>query len=283
MAFITTSQKLSNRIGRVISTNRTTAPFLSGDVFARNSDFEIPNAFSLSNKLLQKVKASKVIFCDGYQVQKFLEDMGHELADKILIVGNSDKDWLEFPFENAPRVKAVFLQNSFVQDERVVTLPIGVENLTYYRNGRARNFDTKLIQIKKQDKVLVGPFSPTHQIRQNLVEDLKSCSRVEVTSSFFLDPFSYAKYAAQFAYIASPRGNGEDTHRTWESLYRGTSPVLLKNAWSLSLQMLKIPISLVETWDSLNIGNLPPFEEFNPAKLDALWWPYWRNRIVNLL
>ena len=280
---MTASQKLCNKIGRTIHSGRTTFPFLSGDVFARNSDFEIPISFTLSKKLAERVKASKVIFCNGYQVEKFLESMGGDLGGKILIVGNSDKDWFNFPIENAPTVKAIFLQNSFVEDERVFTLPIGVENLTYFRNGRARNFSQDLIQIQKQNRILVGPFSPTHEIRCNLVHDLRSSSRVEVPSSLILDPFTYAKYAAQFGYVASPRGNGEDTHRTWESLYRGTSPVLLRNTWSLSLQKLKIPISLVEMWDSQNIENLPPFEKFSPAKLEALWWPYWRNRILTLL
>jgi hypothetical protein len=246
-------------------------------------DFEIPKSFTLDSSLRHAVKMSRVIFCDGYQVERFIEALGSELGGKILIVGNSDRDWFDFPISLIPKIKAVFLQNSFVDDHRIFTLPIGVENLTYFRNGRARNFGPNLVKMQKIDKVLVGPFSPTHYIRSTLIENLQKSSRVEAPSSLFLDPFSYAKYAAQFAYVASPRGNGEDTHRAWESLYRGTVPVLLKNMWSLSIQKLGIPISLIEAWDSQSIDDLPPFQTFNPAKFEALWWPYWKQQISGLL
>lgn len=282
MGYLKTARRVSDKLGRIIYSRTTTFPYLSGDVFARKSDLVIPQEFSPSIGLRRRIYESRVIFCDGYQVGRFLEVFGREVFNKILVVGNSDSDWFDFPIQNAPRIKAVFLQNSFVEHERVFTLPIGVENISYFRNGRSRNFSKDLVNVEKINSVLVGPFSLTHEIRRDLCQNLLISNRVHVIDTEIFDSFSYAKYASKFGYIASPRGNGEDTHRSWESLYRGSSPVILRNSWSNSLLPLNLPIALIDEWSSDELDSLPTFQTFDPSKIEALWWPYWERRFSSL-
>jgi hypothetical protein len=271
------------KIGRVLYQNKTSEPFLSGDLFAKKSDLSFHTNFRLTNDTFKQIRTSNVIFCQGDQLQNFLENFGKYLSKKVLIVGNSDRDWFDFPFLMAPGIKAVLLQNSFVLDGRITTLPIGIENFAHYRNGRPRNFSDKFARKDKSDQVLVGPFSPTHEVRGTLPERLKDSSRAKVIASKRLGPFSYADLASQFGYIACPRGNGEDTHRVWESLYRGSSPVLLGNEWSSSLECLHLPIATVPEWTNACIDGLQPFSRFDPKKFEALWWPFWQSKIKNLL
>jgi hypothetical protein len=49
-------------------------------------------------------------------------------------------------------------------------------------------------------------------------------------------------------FIPSPAGNGLDCHRTWEALYLGCVPVILKNEFCGDKSW---PILIVDDWDEL--------------------------------
>ena len=86
--------------------------------------------------------------------------------------------------------------------------------------------------------------------------------------------------------IAAVRGNGIDTHRHWETLYRGVVPVTLRDSWSESLQTIGIPFRLIDSWDVECISKLfsiPDTLKISPLEIDALWEPYWRRRIESFL
>jgi hypothetical protein len=283
MPYDSLTSRVIGKAGKFVFRNKISKPFLSGDLFASESDLIIPNEFPKYRNLLSLIRDARVIFCNGYQAEDFINSFGKHLSGKVLIVGNSDKDWYEFPTSSTPGIKSIFLQNSFVTDDRIVPLPIGIENLSYYRNGRPRNFRRSFIYSEKVDKVLVGPFSPTHEFRRALIENLLDSPRIDVISNRVMEPYQYAKFSSTYGYIASPRGNGEDTHRTWESLYRGSSPVVLRNEWALSLKSLGLPISYVDEWTPESLEMLDPFKRFDPLDVQSLWWPYWRGKIRSLI
>ena len=96
----------------------------------------------------------------------------------------------------------------------------------------------------------------------------------------YLQPKKMANISAEFKFVACPRGNGTDTHRFWETLYRGSIPVVKSSEWSKLIAELGIPVLQLKQWD---------FEEFiwaksefeflhlNPADLPSLWLPYWKE------
>jgi hypothetical protein len=102
---------------------------------------------------------------------------------------------------------------------------------------------------------------------------------LQITSEH-LKPKALALWASTFQFIACPRGNGTDTHRFWEALYRGSVPVVKRSAWSESINDLQIPMIQLESWD---------FEEFierseavasvsiQPEKIPALWMGHWET------
>lgn len=275
--------RITDRVGRHVHRHKISEPFLSGDLFANKADVKISKVYLRERHLLSTIHSARVIFCDGDYAQDFLENFGELLSNKVLLVGNSDKDWHEFPLHLAPKIRAVFLQNSFTPSDRTFTLPIGIENIAHYRNGRLRNFDRKFVLKPKQDQVLIGPFSPTHLVRRNMMLELRESSRVKFAIAEKLKPYEFAEFSSRFGYVASPRGNGEDTHRIWESLYRGCSPVVLQSAWTREIGRLRLPILSVEAWSNKCLEAIEPFQEFDPSKLEELWWPFWRQKISSLL
>ena len=277
------ASRITDRIGRYVHRRKISEPFLSGDLFANKADIKISKAYLGEKQLLESIHSARVIFCGGDYAQNFLENFGEHLSNKVLIVGNSDKDWHDFPIHLAPKIRAVFLQNSFIASDRIFTLPIGIENIAHYRNGRPRNFDRKFLLEPKHDQVLIGPFSPTHLVRRDMMSELRDSSRIKFATAEKLKPYEFAEFSSRFGYIACPRGNGEDTHRIWESLYRGCSPVVLQNPWTREISRLGLPILSVEAWSNRCLEAIKPFQEFDPSKLEELWWPFWRNKINSLL
>lgn len=255
---------------------------MSGDLFAGISDISFfgPrfDAASIDGKDLDN---AQVIFCPSHELERLNSEYGKSLRAKILILGNSDRDFDGSELKVPRTVKHVFAQNLLNGSKYMSVLPIGIENLRLGRNGELHLFREALVNQHKLNRILVGPFSPTHHEREFFFSDnfLGNSSIVKVSDH--LSPNNFAKISADFKFVAAPRGNGLDTHRFWESLYRGSYPVVLQSTWSNQITELGIPLVTVSEWDENSLSSID-FEMpslSNPKQIPALWWPFWRDRI----
>lgn len=262
-------------------------PFLSGDVFADLADLSFYNPkYRGSQPSLRLASEAEVVFCPSHKLEDFLEDYGRVLRAKVLILGNSDRDFHDFEFKLPRSIRQVFLQNSEISDERFSILPIGIENRRLGVNGLPGLFQLGNSVIDKPRQLLVGPFGNTH-ISRNQISEIKWSSELDVqVIEKRISPQHYANISKNFRFVACPRGNGWDTHRFWETLYRGSVPIVLEDPWAAQIDNLEIPIIQVKKWDELEIGNaiqnysLP---DFIPMQIDALWVDYWIKKIQSYL
>jgi hypothetical protein len=73
-------------------------------------------------------------------------------------------------------------------------------------------------------------------------------------------------------FVISPPGNGIDCHRTWEALYMGCIPIVIKNDiydnWS------DLPILQVESYSQLTNETLENFlkKDFNSEMIEMEYW-----------
>ena len=82
----------------------------------------------------------------------------------------------------------------------------------------------------------------------------------------------YAKVASSYSYVLCPRGNGLDTHRFWETLYRGSVPVVLESPWSLALQAQGVPVVSLKSWKDLKNLSLTQRRLESINYLNPQWW-----------
>jgi hypothetical protein len=134
--------------------------------------------------------------------------------------------------------------------------------------------------IEKKEKIQVGPFSPTHFER----EELNSWSNIRDSRLHFVSeqipPKKLALLAPTFKFVACPRGNGTDTHRFWETLYRGSIPVVKESAWSKSIADLEIPLVQLQAWDFDEfIDKVGSFHQvkLDPSLIPILWMDHWEK------
>ena len=184
-------------------------------------------------------------------------------------------------------VRALFLQNSFISDnKRIFTLPIGIENLRWGVNGHPKLLK-QVFPGSLSDTVLFGPFGNTHPIRNAVFKEFSdNPGPWEVRPPIRISGPDYAAIAQRHRFIAAVRGNGVDTHRLWESFYRGILPIVQKDSWSCSLDDLNLPVLKINEWTAtelLNVYDSFPRMQFNPLNYESLWMPYWEKKIRSFL
>jgi hypothetical protein len=273
------SFNLGVRARQLMYRNRTSEPYISGDSIAKACDFELYKNRKNSKK---EIVDAKSIFCSSEKLEQMLDEFGDVINAKVLVLGNSDRDFFEVRSSFPESVKVVYLQNSHISDGFFQTLPIGIENLRHGRNGLLNLFRNPVPNRKVAEKILVGPFSPTHSERMELISWRQIKDERLHFQSEFLTPKTLADLAYSFKYIACPRGNGTDTHRFWEALYRGSIPVVKKSRWAQSIAELGFPVVQLSSW------NFSEFCEkskdlvgysFDPKSIPFLWMGYWREAI----
>jgi len=228
----------------------------------------------------EDIKTAKSIFVQSEKLETLLNILKIESVCQFILCGNSDRNIFELDVEIPASVKTIFIQNSFILNNyKIQPLPIGIESISYARNGF--KWTMKRSKFKTIKKLLVGPFGPTNKIRSDVLHAYNLESEKHVRVDFPMSPLRYAKIHRKFAFTLCPRGNGEDTHRVWESLYRGSWPILERNNWSIKIAE-KYPVILV---DSILDGKAI-FSEVSkaiyskpPTLIPSLFLPYWKELI----
>jgi len=271
---------------RVLVHRQNSSPFLSGDLFADRADVQMyPPRFRGLQPSRRKIAEARVIFCPSDRIEQFLDEYSGSIFAKVLILGNGDRDFENFETPLPSSIKGVFVQNLSFQNEKFRILPIGIENLRLAMNGFPALFTDSLAKQQKKEQVLIGPYSPTHPER-NFYQDLsvQSGPGFQILRGR-LEPAEYAEISSHFKYVAAPRGNGLDTHRFWETLYRGSIPVVSHSSWSTELRSMGIPLLEVDEWSFESLKKIPDstIELVDPKSIDVLWWDYWRREIESFL
>jgi hypothetical protein len=178
-------------------------------------------------------------------------------------------------------------QNLVIEDQpenvTIKAIPIGLENLALGRAGRKKYL--KIDSAKATDRILVPPMAPSNPIRAKVLNDLSEDTGVYEIHLEYLYAGEYFKLVNDYKFVLCLEGNGYDSHRIWETLYRNSFPVMLKTSWSEGLKELGVPIYLIDSIRSPSPDSLREFlqthEEFDCKKIRTLWIPYWESLIAS--
>jgi hypothetical protein len=212
-----------------------------------------------------------------------LDQYSERITAKVIITGNSDYEFHEIPRNIPTSVRALFLQNSFISDNKFIfTIPIGIENFRLGVNGNPKYIRYRTPVENRQNRVLFGPFSLTHSVRQEVIEIFGESQPGWDLLNVRISPREYDTIASRYAFISAVRGNGVDTHRLWESLYRGLVPIVAEDNWWNSLSKLYPQVVTISKWQSAEVKKTLLSQRptnFDPKTIATLWMPYWEKKI----
>ena len=213
---------------------------------------------SVNNK--RDYKDNDIIFCKTDFVSVLFSQLRDSKNKYTLITHQSDYEINERIFNTKPQcINRWFAQNVNYKHTALIPIPIGIENHTGPSKGIYTDFDffnsldiTKVPQ-KIHNKIYCNFSIKTHPHRNGILNSLVS-NGVGVSASN--KPYKeYWEEASKYLFIASPRGNGIDCHRTWEALLMGSIPIVEKHFMYDAYPHL--PIMQVDDWSEFVDMNYP--------------------------
>jgi len=270
-------------IQKFILRKMNNSPYLSGDSIAELCDYVVPSPLPKQNKLRNKIIKSKSIFVNGHDLVEFTSLVGELLQGKVLISGNSDHNFTS-PLLLKSKPNLILCQNNAIKNQsEIKTLPIGIENIKLARSG-FKYQHRGAHSFKYLDRVLIPPMSPTNVTRMSVVQYAKKHPEIFDLKSEYLSTRRYFRLLKDYKFVFACEGNGFDTHRLWEILYKNAFPIVLRSDWSDSLSWLNLPIMSIDKIEDVTKSNLREFFEKNSnfvaIETPQLWIPFWKNLLL---
>lgn len=157
-------------------------------------------------------------------------------------------------------VKKWFSTNNEVADERIVQIPVGVPDWTYY-------FLYK--QTKKENKIYVN-FSPNNLVRAEIFHT----NNPLFFRSRTVDKPEYVGHLRESKYVLCPPGNGLDTFRVCETLYCGSIPIVFNTPHNNVYGDLVIRI---DSLDQLSLDFLENTKVGQDLEMSTVDFNYWKS------
>ena len=247
------------------------------------------------NRFIDICDDTDAIFCKTDFISN-LTDMPH----RVVVTHNSDYHIDLCRYSDLPNFSHWFAQNKDYDDNRIISVPIGLENMKLRLSKAAQlgTFSSEVrgalqksllvdkinsLEIKKSGLCYMNFNINTHLTeRQKVWDQFSNEEWVTPTSDLTMEKFYFD--IASHKFVISPRGNGVDCHRTWEALYLRTIPIVKKSIHMNEFS--ELPILFVNDWSELSYNVLNAFYERVENKffnLDKLKISYWRDKINDKL
>jgi hypothetical protein len=237
-----------------------------------------PEGKIFTNNILQE---DSIIFCKTDFLDYLFENLKNSKYKYTLITHHSDYSIDEFIFKKKPVcIKKWFAINpTFIHDD-LISIPLGIKTHTgiyfeekYKTNWFLENIDN-LIKNEKQLKLYCN-WNNTNPYRNNVIEILKK-NNLNYTHECNKPFEEYATNMSKHKFVISPPGNGIDCHRTWEALYMGCIPIVIKNY--IYNSFTDLPILQLNDYSEITNNILDSFinKKFNYEKLTI---DYWKNKV----
>ena len=103
-----------------------------------------------------------------------------------------------------------------------------------------------------------------------------------------LTPSEHRNALRNYCFVASPPGNGLDTHRTWEAMYLRCVPIILRSHMSERYEGLGLPLWIVDSYGELLDTTEEELRDIyenviRKSQSEALWSEYWFSKIKSRL
>ncbi len=275
------SSQLNSRLGRRPSSE----PFLSGDTFRKHADAIYDETYRCS---VSEIRDNDVIFVKTDYLHEFYDNVIQSLKVPVTITAHNSDYQIDESYRDIldhAQVRKVFSENACIQHEKLVPLPIGLENQAKHNAGHCHDFKKlRKKNIPKKNAILMAFTLGTNPVKR--FECYKTLYRLPFVSQLppVTNSRTYRKVLAGHMFVASPPGNGPDCHRTWEAMYLGAVPIVEDNHMNRYFASLGLPLLLVKDWSEINEWTETTIarkyrEILDRSDTQALWSDYWLKRI----
>lgn len=270
--------------------------FICGDRFVEIADFvytipnpddyyKIPNTFT--REAVEAFKGVPIIYTLTGNAKSLFQELRPIDKEVIIITHSADVPADEVLYNQLPAcVRAWFAQNVDYEAHRLHSIPIGIEN-AQRREFHHQDKPAKILGKAEDEKTLRNLCYLNCSVWTKR-DEREECYRqlagkpwvTTVTNPNIFDFDGYIDNIYKHKFVACPRGNGIDTHRTWETLYLDSIPIERRNRNNAAWRDL--PICYVNEWKEVTEELLNrEYDRIMSTEwnLDKLYMPYWETLI----
>jgi hypothetical protein len=184
----------------------------------------------------------------------------------ILFTHNSDYgvNSNHIKYLNNPNLLMWYAQNINVSHPKLKSIPIGIAN-EEWEHGNTSILKSTIDKNPKKTNLIYANFNANTNINER-TSCINSLNRNNIKIDTVKKFDEYVDELSKSYFSVSPNGNGFDCHRTWESLYLKTIPIVTKSI--NSIQYKNYPIVIIEDWISFSRND------FTLELYESLWYNF---------
>jgi hypothetical protein len=218
--------------------------------------------FDLANPRPAQWNNPRLVFCYSHRLREFRAWLGIAMNPIVLVAHNSDENFTGSYADlcDHPRIVAIYSQNVLYDHPRLFCLPIGIANSMWGHGNLDKIMAVVKAEIPKTQDIYFYFAIITNRVDRTLCRTI--CEEKGLTFGTAQPHQNYLATLASYKYAICPAGNGIDSHRLWECLALGVTPIVVRNVFTTKFARA-FPCVLLDSWDSLD-----------PAKLMREWKPF---------
>lgn len=237
------------------------------------------------------INLQNIVFCKTDFINEFY---GQNIEN--FITHNSDYHITDEVVKLGPKFKKWFCQNKDTNNKNIHSIPIGLENFEPHFGSESKfGKYSSLPKDAPLKKEYIYKLSCNENEHKNLIYMNFNCNTRPYERNIVKNYFNQFKWVTKkdnipwkeyyndiinSKFVISPRGNGVDCHRIWESLYLRTIPIVKKECYMEEFSDL--PILFIDSWEQITEAFLlQNYEEmkYKLYNIDKLKMSYWENLI----
>jgi hypothetical protein len=234
----------------------------------------------------RKVQSGDTIYVDYSMLNVFANTYLPRMHAKVILItsnyGYEADSPTPGPFDfllQDDRIGAWFVQNlDRPQTDKLFAIPIGLAN-PHWPHGNLELMHRMIaLSLAKPEKAIPLYANLTH--RPERADCFNSLQAKGVPFHSFKGFESYLEDLSQSVFVASPRGHGLDTHRTWEALLMGCYPIVPSSP--LNPLYEDLPVVIVHDWNEVTPAFLQEWRRKLECKTwsrEKLYTPYWFAKV----
>jgi hypothetical protein len=236
---------------RNLNSRKTSKPFLSSDTYYDLCNFTIDSNTDLDNLITQRKKYD-LVYIQGHLVEKMKKQIDKIIPNSVnkLIIMESDTLQIAQDLKTLLTIaKSIFSNNLIGQEDRIFPLPLGLERQCYKSAGVLKDFRKPYInKVEKRPITFLVAWNDETNSNRSIYKSMFKKSDKSLVINSRISPKVVHNLMRKTLFVPSPAGNGLDCHRTWEALYLGAIPVVLKEEFCGEENW---PVLVVNSWQDL--------------------------------
>lgn len=263
-------------------------PYVSGDSFRMLADHIHDETGTFEP---DSVKPGDLVFVSNPLTLSYLQTIHTKIKHPYILMEHNGDNSIDKPIADLLDSKIIrfYAQDVIYAHEKIIPIPIGLENLHFHVNGVTSILDTLRRNIEKhplikKNRIFFFFNVGTNPLERGPAKEYFLQHPSMDTVSEMLSPRLHLRTLMNYKFVASPPGNAIESCRTWEALYLRTVPIVKDFVAMQYFATLGLPIWIVKDWLELNnYGEVELYEKYNESMKGANWEPlhmdFWIKKI----